>query len=558
MVALTILLCLSFQLIGQNRPGFAANKERAISALFIDASTEMIRGNNEKAIEMFKSVISMDNTQDAAYYNLSRVLMETGQLEESIKYGRQAIQYNDENKWYYHILRRAYLRQGDIPSAIEVQESLLQAFPALQTEQLRLSELYQRNGDQAQALAILNKIENQFGASEDISYRKFYLFKGLDQLDEAIITLNKLIELVPEESRYYRFLYQTLVENGKEAEGIAILKQLLEEDEDNGFALLTLADYYKKNDQLSLSDEYLFRAFNNPDIDPEGKIKILEAFLGYAGQDAEALKRLRQLLDIFKKVHGEDGVAAAIQGQVFALESNEDSARVYLRQSLLENPARKDLWNRLLFTSFKAGEYQQLFVDSEEALEYFPNDETFLFFFGVSGSRSGQLDGALYALKKILKKPDPSPALIPEVHAEIGRIYHQQGKAQLSDESFQAALALAPEDDIILNAYAYRLSQRKVKLEEAEKLILKALDIKPDFPAYQDTYGWILYQMAKYQQAEPILKAAVEGTDDPEIYEHYGDVLMKMGKREEAIIQWENAKAKGLKIDLNQKLQENP
>ena len=61
-----------------------------------------------------------------------------------------------------------------------------------------------------------------------------------------------------------------------------------------------------------------------------------------------------------------------------------------------------------------------------------------------------------------------------------------------------------------------------------------------------DTYGWILYQQKKYKESEEWLSAAAKiGTPKADILEHYGDVLFKLNKTEEAIVQWNSAKQAG-------------
>ena len=57
-----------------------------------------------------------------------------------------------------------------------------------------------------------------------------------------------------------------------------------------------------------------------------------------------------------------------------------------------------------------------------------------------------------------------------------------------------------------------------------------------------DTYGWILYQQKNYLQAEEWLnKAGKLGSKNPNILEHHGDALYKLGKIEEAIVKWNEA-----------------
>ena len=80
----------------------------------------------------------------------------------------------------------------------------------------------------------------------------------------------------------------------------------------------------------------------------------------------------------------------------------------------------------------------------------------------------------------------------------------------------------------------------------------------PNQATYQDTYGWILYKLGRFSEAETWLKKAIEGEENNAvILEHYGDVLFQLNRPKEAIEYWEKAKNAGGTSDaLIQKIQE--
>ena len=87
----------------------------------------------------------------------------------------------------------------------------------------------------------------------------------------------------------------------------------------------------------------------------------------------------------------------------------------------------------------------------------------------------------------------------------------------------------------------------------------KTLEIEPLSATYLDTYAWILFRMKRYNEALVYMEKALrylEG-DNPEIYEHYGDVLFMCGEKEKALENWH--KAMRLKSDsptLERKIRE--
>ena len=128
-----------------------------------------------------------------------------------------------------------------------------------------------------------------------------------------------------------------------------------------------------------------------------------------------------------------------------------------------------------------------------------------------------------------------------------GALLERQKKYDASEEAFRKVLALNPEHVATLNYLGYMLADRNVRLDEAYKMIQKAVDMEPNTGAYLDSLGWVYFRQGKLTDAERILVRAVALTgQDPTVHDHLGDVYMKLGKTQEAIAQW-NASMKGFK-----------
>jgi Tfp pilus assembly protein PilF len=75
----------------------------------------------------------------------------------------------------------------------------------------------------------------------------------------------------------------------------------------------------------------------------------------------------------------------------------------------------------------------------------------------------------------------------------------------------------------------------------------KAVTLDPKNSSFQDTYGWVLYKLQRYDDAKTWVGKALEDKDSvsAEVMEHYGDILYKLGNSEQAVEYWKKAKAKG-------------
>ena len=111
-----------------------------------------------------------------------------------------------------------------------------------------------------------------------------------------------------------------------------------------------------------------------------------------------------------------------------------------------------------------------------------------------------------------------------------------------SRQALIAALALAPNEPLILNFLGYAKLERGEDLEAAEAMIRKASELDPDNASITDSLGWALYKRGRTKEAVEILTKAAKG--DPaqaEIHEHLGDALYKSGNRYEARYAWQAA-----------------
>jgi len=103
----------------------------------------------------------------------------------------------------------------------------------------------------------------------------------------------------------------------------------------------------------------------------------------------------------------------------------------------------------------------------------------------------------------------------------------------------QQALALAPDQPLLLNFLGYGKLERGEDLDAAEAMIRKASDLAPDEASITDSLGWAQFKRGKVDDAIATLQRAAE--KDPaqaEIQEHLGDALYRSGRRYEARFAW--------------------
>ena len=101
------------------------------------------------------------------------------------------------------------------------------------------------------------------------------------------------------------------------------------------------------------------------------------------------------------------------------------------------------------------------------------------------------------------------------------------------------ALAIAPDQPILLNFLGYAQLERGENVDAAEAMIHKASDLAPDDASITDSLGWAEFKRGKIDQAITTLQqAAQKDPQQAEIQEHLGDALYRSGRHYEARFAW--------------------
>ena len=142
-----------------------------------------------------------------------------------------------------------------------------------------------------------------------------------------------------------------------------------------------------------------------------------------------------------------------------------------------------------------------------------------------------------------------------ETNFRLGVVLDKQKRRKEGITLMRKAIELDDRHARALNYIGYTLVEDGGDLDEAERLIRRALAVQPYAGFILDSLGWLYYQRAQYDQAYTYLKRAVEaGGTDPVIYEHVGDVNLKLENFKEALEYYGKALDKTQQDEMKKRL----
>lgn len=127
----------------------------------------------------------------------------------------------------------------------------------------------------------------------------------------------------------------------------------------------------------------------------------------------------------------------------------------------------------------------------------------------------------------------------------IGNLEADAGNVDKAYEILSAQLKKKPASAGLNNDLGYILASHDRKLDEAERMIRKAVELEPENSSFLDSMAWVLYKEKKYKEAkEYMLKAvAQERGKNTELMEHMGDIQIALGEKADAKKSYEAALA---------------
>lgn len=520
-------------------------KQKQVKKLFFEALDAKNARNFDKAVNLCNEILKIDSEEDAALFELASIYMTKSQPDLALPFAEKATKINPKNEWYWMLLCDIQQQKKDYKELINTLNNLI----ALNSKKV---EYYQNKAvayvlttELDSALSIYNLIENRFGHSENTVTGKYKIYVQQGRSEKAIQELEVAIKAMPTEMRYVILLADLYINLQQKEKALQILQNGQKIVPDNIELLLKIADVYLYLGKEDLAMNTIKQVFEIPNLDVEQKVRIL---LGYvtASKDKERdLERIEELTQILLKNYPQEGIGHSVYAGLLTMKNQFKEAIQEYKLAVKYDAKNYQNWENLIRLQLAQKQVNQAITDAQEALTLFPNQTVLNYLLGLAYAQNKEHQNAIDFFTIASNLPAENIAYMAQVYIALGDSYFEILNSDASFAAYEKALKIEPKNPYALNNYAYYLSLKDKELHKAEKMALLANELEPNNASFEDTYAWVLFKQKKYKKAKEWMEKALEKEKSATQYEHYGDILYKLGETNSAIIQWELAKKNG-------------
>jgi len=546
----------------------SASKQKAMD-LFVNGTNADAKGDYASAILEFQEALQYDKS-GGIYYSIAKDYFFLNKLSFALQNITNAVALDPENSEYLILQEEILAAAKQNNQAITTLEKILALDSTNIGAYYKLARLYEPNRPK-QAIDVYQKVLKLIGNEWTVLTRVADLYERLGENDKAVQTLELMAEIDPENKELQKVIVDFYIRTKNFDKALAQVNDVLRTYPDDLEARETKAQIYiLQNDWEKASSEYHY-LLKQKNVPLETKIGIGASYFQNSFKDSTLLPIAKELFLAIDKDTTDWRVKMHL-GAIASVEKNDSLAVSYYKTAIDLAPWEPEGWIRLGGLYFDNKKYPEVVTVLSTAIEKFPEDFTINLLLGVSFAQQDKHDSAKIYLSKAvelngndinaltsygytlsqLKENDKAIFYINkaiklepdnvDLLGTLGLIYDGQESWKECDSIYSLALKTSPTNALINNNYAYSLSKRSIRLDDALAMVKVAIAAEPKNSSYLDTMGWIYYQMGSYDSAKSYIGEALKiGGEKAVILDHYGDVLFKLGAKEDALAHWKKA-----------------
>ncbi|SLM30605.1 TPR repeat protein (modular protein) [Desulfamplus magnetovallimortis] len=533
------------------------------------------------------------NEQNSAYYYYVEFERRSnrGELEGALDALEKAIEKEPDSIYLKKKLVFLHLSRKETDTAVEIAEKMYEDYPDDVSVLHLLAKLKQQQNKMDEARELYQKLLKKDGENRDVFIILGNMYMENGSYDEAFRVFTRMAENFPEDYASYFFMGKIHVEKQNYVYAEEAFKKCIELKNDLVEPRFELISIYKKHNDNAGGNSVNFKRKimvlyrEILDIEPNNiRASIEMPLFLYESGDKKAASSM--FMKLAKKSQKNPAISMIVARELIGNEKFAEASIVFT-EMLKGDPENSDL---LYFTALafdglkqndKAIEYLlKVSPDSEQYKksvihvaflynemeqndtaihflekkhEEMPRDIDIISYLASMYEEKGKLSDALRILRRGL---DYSPDNL-EILFRSGVVLDKSGEKSACIETMKRVIELEPEYASALNYLGYTYAEMGINLDDAEKMIIKALELKPDDGYIMDSLGWVYYKKKMFVKAVELLEKAEKlSSGDPLILEHLGDAYIELEMKALALDAYERALSKSQDAERQSVLQE--
>ncbi|MDI6780833.1 MAG: tetratricopeptide repeat protein [bacterium] len=467
--------------------------ESDIYSIYTIGSVYEEKGLYEQALKEYL-LIDKISPNPVIKASIANVYFALGKHEKAQAYAAQAISLDPKSIISHFILGNIYYQQKAFEKAVAEIEQVVALEPENVSAVYLLARSYAMNGN----------------------------------IDSATNNYKKVMELYPSNISAYLELADICIDHERYAESIGLLEKVILLNPEEGGVFLTLASIYEFQGDNQKAKEYYHKGLDLLPTHVQGRKKLLLLYFGENNTDAV----IEQAINLLRIEPG-DAVTHFILGTAYKKKKMLDEASKELKAAISLEKNISQAYIQLAYIYLYQKKTEEAASILNKSINLFSSNQTMEIplLLGLIYLQNKQYEKAIEIYRRILwHYPDNQ-----EAWYRMGMANERLKHINKSADCFYKCIKINPKHANAYNYIGYMYAERKIRLDDAVRLIHKALEIEPENGAFLDSLGWAYYQQNNMDAALKNLERAYKlMSNDPVVAGHLADVYQAIGKNDDA------------------------
>lgn len=558
---LLLLTVLPFadKLMASDRKAISEDDRVKAEYIFLEAEKQRNMGRDDAFHHLLQYAHSLDpeNSAIAYYLGYSRLMKSNLSVSDSLfssslRMMRKHVDAHPEDKYEAMLYANGNMIANQVQEGLRVLKIQAERNPHNVEVQLSIADAYARLEDYRNAIAAYDSVQQWQGQSVKLSARKVRAYQALNDTVGAIGEMRSLLATAPRNVDYNLAMGNMMLMFGERDSALTYYDKAQQYEPENGATYLAKAQFYNAIGDSVNYDQQTYQALVSKDLGVASKVEVLADYARHLLVAKDSSARTENLFKVLIEQHPNEPQIRMLFSDYLAAKDDMKGAAEQMDYAVNLDPTDAQAWNRLLVLNIISENYEAAIAAGDRAIELNPNNIELYGYIAPAYYNIKQYDKAIEVYKKALAAVDSTDTEHRSMFlGGMGDAKFSMGDTIGAFALYDQAIEIDPNNVSILNNYAYFLTLCNRDLDKAERMSAKTVQAEPQNATFLDTYAWVFYKRKEYTMAQLYIEMAIKNERRPssDIYDHYGDILLAVGNKQEALKQWKKA----LELDAGNK-----